>query len=105
VISAQGIYQDGSIILTHPVGLQDGAAVRVIVEPCEIDKDAQGWGAKHWPETPEEIAAFVAEMDATPGLEASDEEYAQMEEARKAAKARGIAENEARMERVTSLFR
>ena len=47
---------------------------------------------------------FVAEMDATPGLDATDEEYARMEADRLARKARGIAETRERMERIAALF-
>ena len=56
-----------------------------------------------WPKTPEEIAAFLVEMDETPGLEISDEEYAQLEAERHARKAEDIAANEARMTRLSSL--
>ena len=39
-------------------------------------------------------------MDATPGLDMSDEEYAQWEAERLAQKAQRIAENEERMNRI-----
>ena len=43
-------------------------------------------------------------MDATPGLDATDEEYARMEADRLARKARGIAETRERMERIAARF-
>lgn len=43
-------------------------------------------------------------MDATPGVEVSDEEYARIEAERLARKSQGVAETRERMERITAMF-
>ena len=107
MIAAHGTYQHGTVLLDEPVNLPEGAQVRVTLDvepaageprPATDDRLSDG---RPWPTTPEELAAFLAEMDATPGLEVSDEEYARLEKERLARKAQGIADNEARMARLT----
>lgn len=106
MIAVHGTYQHGTILLDELVNLPEGAQVRVILDPTPTDEgDDRLSDGRAWPKTPEEIAAFVAEMDATPGLEMSDEEYARLEEERFARKAQAVAENEARMERLSSAIR
>jgi hypothetical protein len=93
VIAAHGTYQHGTVLLDEPVNLPEGAQVRVTldVEPpagaTRTTTDDRLSDGRPWPKTPEEIAAFLAEMDATPGLEVSDEEYARVEAERLARKA------------------
>ena len=91
-------------MLDAPVNLPEGAHVRVTLDEASAPEDDLLPDGRPWPKTPEEIAAFVAEMDATPGLDAPDEEYARMEADRLARKARGIAETRERMERIAALF-
>ena len=64
MISITGTYQHGTVVLDEPVNLPDGAHVRVTLDDPKI-------------------AAYLAEMDATPGLDMSDEEYAQWEAERR----------------------
>ena len=103
MISITGIYQHGTVVLDAPVNLPEGAHVRVTLDDPnsaaadDVDRLSDG---RPWPKTPEELAAYLAEMDATPGLEMSDEEYAQWEAERLAQKAQRIAENEERMNRI-----
>jgi len=109
VITIHGIYLQGSVVLDYPVNLPDGAQVKVTLVPeagAAVSRDETHdrlSDGRSWPQTPAEMAAFLAEMDATPGLEISDEEYAQMETERQARKAQGIADNEARMARLSAL--
>src|SRR6266446_8788254 len=49
-----------------------------------------------------EFAAYFAQMDTTPGLDVSDEEYARIEAERLVRKAQGIAETRERMECITA---
>lgn len=108
MISITGTYQHGTVVLDEPVNLPDGAHVRVTLDdpnaapPEDTDRLSDG---RPWPKTPEEIAAYLAEMDATPGLDMSDEEYAQWEAERLAQKARRIAENEVRMDQIIQSFK
>ena len=109
MITIHGIYQQGSVVLDYPVNLPDGALVKVTLDPeagAAVSRDEAhdrlGDG-RAWPQTPEEMAAFLAEMDATPGLEISDEEFAQMETDRQARKAQGLADNESRMARLSAM--
>ena len=82
MISITGTYQRGTVVLDAPVDLPEGAHVRVTLDDPNapsadaVDRLSDG---RPWPKTPEEIAAYLAEMDATPGLELSDEEYARWE--------------------------
>ena len=91
-------------MLDEPVNLPEGAHVRVTLSDASAPDDDLLPDGRPWPKTPEEIAAFVAEMDATPGLDATDEEYARIEADRLARKAQGIAETKERMERIAALF-
>ena len=91
-------------MLDEPVNLPEGAHVRVTLDDASAPDDDMLPDGRPWPKTPEEIAAFVAEMDATPGLDVSDEEYARIEAERLARKAQGIAETKERMERIAALF-
>ena len=91
-------------MLDAPVTLPEGAHVRVTLDDASAPDDNLLPDGRPWPRTPEEIAAFVAEMDATPGLDATDEEYARIEADRLARKAQGIAETKERMERIAALF-
>ena len=91
-------------MLDAPVNLPEGAHVRVTLDDASAPDDDLLPDGRPWPKTPEEIAAFVAEMDATPGLDATDEEYARMEADRLARKARGIAGTRERMERIAARF-
>ena len=91
-------------MLDAPVNLPEGAHVRVTLDEASAPDDDLLPDGRPWPKTPEEIAAFVAEMDATPGLDATDEEYARIEADRLARKAQGIAETKERMERIAALF-
>ena len=107
MISTTGTYQHGTVILDQAVNLPDGVHLRVTLDspdaPLRDDEDRLSDG-RPWPKTPEEIEAFLAEMDATPGIEVSDEEYAQMEADRLARKAQGIIDNEERMKRIMRMF-
>ena len=102
-----GTYQHGTVILDQAVNLPEGAHLRVTLDsadaPLRDDEDRLSDG-RPWPKTPEEIEAFIAEMDATPGIEVSDEEYAQMEADRLARKAQGIIDNEERMKHIMRMF-
>ena len=91
-------------MLDEPVNLPEGTHVRVTFDAASTPDDDLLPDGRPWPKTPEEIAAFVAEMDATPGLDVSDEEYARIEAERLARKAQGIAETKERMERIATLF-
>ena len=91
-------------MLDAPVNLPEGAHVRVTLDDASAPDDDLLPDGRPWPKTPEEIAAFVAEMDATPGLDATDEEYARIEADRLARKAQGIAETQERMVRIAALF-
>lgn len=102
MISIHGTYLNGAVVLDQPVNLPEGAHVRVTLDDETVDVCCDG---RPWPTTPEGIAAFIAEMDATPGLEISDEDYARMEADRLARKTQGIAENEERMKRISAMFR
>ena len=86
MISTTGTYQHGTVILDQPVNLPEGAHLRVTLDspdaPPGDDEDRLGDG-RPWPKTPEEIEAYLAEMDAIPSLEMSDEEFAQWEARRK----------------------
>ena len=85
VIAIHGTYQQGALLLDEPVNLPEGAQVRVALEPepagsvSRAEADDLLSDGRPWPKTPEELAAFLVEMEATPGLEFSDEEYAWME--------------------------
>ena len=93
-----------TITLPAELDIAEGARVRVLLDDDRAtDEDFRSDG-RPWPKTPEEIEAFVAEMDATPGLDVSNEEYARMEAERLARKAQGIAETKERMARVAALF-
>ena len=71
------------MVLDQPVNLPEGAHVRVLFDEATVpDGDVRSDG-RPWPKTPEEIAAFVAEMDATPGLEMTEEEIVKWEAQRK----------------------
>ena len=78
MISVHGTYQNGVVVLDAPAKLPEGAHVCVTLDPEEYRSDG-----RPWPKTPEEIAAFVAEMDATPALEMTDEEIARWEATRR----------------------
>ena len=91
-------------MLDEPVNLPEGAHVRVTLADASAPDDDLLPDGRPWPKTPEAIAAFVAEMDATPGLDATDEEYARIEADRLARKAQGIAETKERMEGIAALF-
>ena len=104
MISIHGTIQNGAVVLDQPVNLPEGAHVRVVLDDANAPDDDVCCDGRPWPKTPEEIAAFVAEMDATPGLDATDEEYARMEVDRLARKAQGIAETKERMERIAAMF-
>ena len=84
-------------MLDAPVNLPEGAHVRVTLDDASAPDDDLLPDGRPWPKTPEEIAAFVAEMDATPGLDATDEEYARIEADRLACKAQGITETKERI--------
>ena len=102
MISVQGTFQNGGVVLDQPANFPEGAHVRVILADEPVDVCCDG---RPWPTTPEALAAFIAEMDATPGLDISDEDYARMEAERLERKAQGIAENEERMKRISAMFR
>ena len=104
MISIHGTIQNGAVVLDQPVNLPEGAHVRVVLDDANAPDDDVCCDGRPWPKTPEEIAAFVAEMDATPGLDATDEEYARMEVDRLARKAQGIAETKERMVRIAAMF-
>jgi hypothetical protein len=104
VNSIHGTFKNGTVILDEPADFPEGAHVRVTLDNAAAAAGDLLSDGRAWPKTQEEIAAFVAKMDATPGLDASDEEYARMEADRLAHKALGIAETKARMERVTAMF-
>lgn len=91
-------------MLDEPVNLPDGAHVRVTLDEENMAGDDFLPEGRPWPKAPEEIAAYIAQMDATPGLDVSDEEYARIEAERLARKAQGIAETKERMERITAMF-
>ena len=97
MISIHGTYQNGAVVLDAPVNLPEGAHVRVTLDEASAPEDDLLPDGRPWPKTPEEIAAFVAEMDATPGLDATEKEYARIEAER-------IAETKERMERIAALF-
>ena len=86
MISTTGIYQHGTVILDQAVNLPDGAHLRVTLDSADAppgeDEDRLGDG-RPWPKTPEEIEAYLAEMDAIPSLDMSDEEIAQWEARRR----------------------
>jgi hypothetical protein len=109
VITAHGTYQHGSVVLDGPVNLPEGVQVLVTLEPVPstgVVADARPdflSDGRPWPQTPEEIAVLLAEMDATPGLEISDEEYARTETERRERKAQAIVDNEARMARLSAM--
>ena len=110
VIAISGTYQQGAIVLDEPVNLPEGAHVRVTLDPepagsmSRAEADDRLSDGRPWPKTPEELAAFLAEIEATPGLEISDEDYARMEAERLARKAQGSADNAARMARAAATF-
>ena len=107
VISITGTYQHGTVILDEPVNLPEGAHVRVTLDDPNAaaqEEDDLCMDGTPWPKTPEEIERYVREMDETPGLEMTDEEYARWEADRLARKAQGIADNERRMERIMAMF-
>lgn len=104
MISVHGTYQNGAVVLDRPVNLPEGTPVRVTLDAeAGVGVDLRSDG-RPWPKTPEEIEAFLAEMDATPGIEISDEEYARIEAERRASKEEGIAETKKRMERIRAQF-
>ena len=86
MISITGTYQHGTVVLDEPVNLPEGAHVRVTLDDpnaaAQDDTDRLSDG-RPWPKTPEEIAAHLAEMDAIPPLDMSDEEIAQWEARRR----------------------
>ena len=86
MISTTGTYQHGTVILDQAVNLPEGAHLRVMLDsadaPLRDDEDRLSDG-RPWPKTPEEIEAYLAEMDAIPRLDMSDEQYAQWEEQRR----------------------
>lgn len=107
MISITGTYQHGTVVLDEPVNLPEGAHVRVTLDDPKAAEEDDGdlcMDGTPWPKTPEEIERYVREMDETPGIVVTDEEYARMEADRLARKTQGIAETKERMERISKLF-
>ena len=80
MISAQGTFQNGGVVLDEPANFPEGAHVRVTLADEPVDVCCDG---RPWPTTPEGIAAFVAEMDAIPPMDMTDAEIERWEAIRK----------------------
>ena len=76
-----GTYHDGKIELDAPVSWPDGSRVTVTTEP-----DSFGMSEADWPTTPEGIAAYIAKLESLEVPEMSDQEWAEWQAAREAAK-------------------
>ncbi len=66
-----GTYKNGTVVLDEPAGFPDGAHVRVT-----LDDDDLLPNGRPWPKTPEEIEAFLAEVDAIPPMMTEEEHLA-----------------------------
>jgi hypothetical protein len=73
-----GTYKQGRIELDEPVDWPDGMRVEV------LRADEYGLPEKDWPKTPEELAAWAAEVDALEPLEITPDDEAEIAAAREA---------------------
>jgi len=83
VNSVHGTYQNGTVVLDEPANFPEGAHVRVTLAGARATDDDFLPDGRPWPKSPEEIAAFVAEMDAIPPMDMTDEEIERWEAIRK----------------------
>jgi hypothetical protein len=75
--SILGTYQRGHVLLDEPVNWPEGS--RVVIAPANKRK---GLTEEEWPDTPEGIAALLANLDAVEPLEFTPEEEAEIAAAR-----------------------
>ena len=74
--SVHGTYQHGTVVLDEPANFPEGAHVRVTLDAADAADDDFLPDGRPWPKTPEEIEAFLAEIDAIPAMMTEEEHLA-----------------------------
>lgn len=73
--SIQMTVRDGHWVSVEPAGVPEGTVARF---PVEDPRFSIGMAEEDWPQTPEEIAEWIRELDAIPPLVLTPEEEADL---------------------------